>query len=184
LAINLRDGIVMDIGTRIREVRKKVSLSIRQLSEKVGVSYLTMQRIETDKISPSVMLLAQIADVLHYPIASFLEEKEKSFVLIRREQQNVMETKMLRLRLLASKGVIGDNIAVTLGKTHKGRFISRHKNEGFEFAYVVKGGCVFRYGKERYELQEGDVIYFDASEWHSVTAIEPHEFFGIQFFSK
>jgi transcriptional regulator with XRE-family HTH domain len=176
--------ITMDIGTTIREIRKGAGLSIRQLAEKAGVSYLTMQRIETDKVSPSVSLLFQIAQALNYPITSFLEQQMKSVVFIKKENQRTMETMLMDLRLLVPKGIIDGNITISHGKAKKGRFVSRHTNEGFEFAYVLKGRCVLRHGKEKYEMYEGDVVYFDATEWHSVTALEDHEWLGIQFSSK
>ena len=33
------------------------------------------------------------------------------------------------------------------------------------------------------ELSEGDLIWWDADEWHEVTALEPHEWLGMQFYS-
>ncbi|MGD0659176.1 MAG: cupin domain-containing protein [Syntrophorhabdales bacterium] len=174
----------VDIGNRIREIRKGSGCSIRQLAEKVGISYLTMQRIETDKVSPSISLLFRIADSLNYPITSFFGEQKESVIFIKKEDQRVIKTMLMGLRLLMPRGIIGDNVTVSHGKTEKGRFVSRHKNEGFEFAYVLKGSCVVRHGKDKYEMHAGDVIFYDASEWHSVTALEPHEFLGIQFFSK
>lgn len=174
----------MDIGTKIREIRKRSGLTIKELAEKAGVSYLTMQRIETDKISPSVTVLSEIAQCLKYPIESLLHGERKALVHIPKSEQSVLKAMRLTLRLLAPKGIIADNVSVSLGKAEKGRFIDRHKHEGFEFAYIIKGKCIFRYGKKNYELHEGDVIYFDSREWHSVTALEPQEFFGIQFYSK
>jgi transcriptional regulator with XRE-family HTH domain len=172
------------IGSQIREIRKSAGYSIRQLAEKAGVSYLTMQRIETDKVSPSVSLLFQIAQSLSYPITSFFSEQKQAVVVIKKDDQRVIETMLMGLRLLVPRGAIGDNVAISHGKVEKGRFVSKHKNEGFEVAYVLKGSCVLRHGKDKYELHEGDVVYYDASEWHSVTALEPHEFLGIQFFPK
>jgi quercetin dioxygenase-like cupin family protein len=105
-------------------------------------------------------------------------------IYVKKGEQSVVATKLMNLRLLAARGVIGKNIAVTLGKAEKGRYIARHKNKGFEFAFITKGRCIFRYGKKQLELQEGDVVYFDASEWHSVTALEPQEFLGMQFYEE
>jgi transcriptional regulator with XRE-family HTH domain len=174
----------MDIGARIREIRKGTGLSIRQLAGRLGVSYSTMQRIETDRVSPSVSLLFQIAESLSHPISSFLEKERKPVVVIKKEDQRVIKTMLMTLRLLTARGIIDGNISVSHGKAEKGRFVGRHRNEGYELAYVLKGSCMLRYGKEKYEMHEGDVIYFDASEWHSVTALETHEFVGIQFSPK
>ena len=173
----------MNIGTRIRQIRTELNLSIRDLADKVGTSYLTMQRIETDKISPSVVLLAQIAAELNYPITDFLTEERKSVIHIRAEHQNVFDTKKIMLKLVASRGIVDENISIVHGKAAKGKFVSRHRHAGFEMAYVIKGKALYKRGADVRELSEGDLIWWDADEWHEVTALEPHEWLGMQFYS-
>lgn len=169
------------IGTRIREVRKAMGLSIKGLAERVGLSYLTMQKIETDKISPSLVVLARIAEGLDSPITAFLESRKKPMVLIKKADLKTIETKAIAMKMLVPKGAIDDNVTVWLGNSKKNATVNLHRNEGFEFVYVIKGRTVFKYGSERYEMDEGDVAYYDASELHGHTAVEPHEFLGIHF---
>ena len=176
------NDIQLYIGTRIREIRNDLGLSIRDLAERVGISYLTMQRIETDKISPSVVLLAHIAACLHYPITDFLTEERKSVVYVKAQDQNVVDTKKIILKLVAPRGIVDGNISIVHGKAGKGKFVSRHRHAGFELAYVIKGKALHKRGPEVHELSEGDLIFWDADEWHEVTALEPHEWLGIQFY--
>ena len=49
-----------------------------KLAQMVGVSYLTIQRVETNKISPSVALLSEIAKSIGQPIHTFFENKKTS----------------------------------------------------------------------------------------------------------
>jgi len=58
----------INVGKRVREIRKNAGLSMKELAAKVGVSFLTIQRIETGKVSPSVALLSEIAYHLNYPL--------------------------------------------------------------------------------------------------------------------
>jgi quercetin dioxygenase-like cupin family protein len=157
-------------------------MSIKELSERAGVSYLTMQRIETDKISPSVVLLSQIATSLNYPITSFLPETEKTAKHIKAGEQRLIETGKLKLKLVAPKGVLTENVSIVLGKTEKGKVVDTHKHEGFELAYIIKGRAILKLGAKKFELNEGDLIYYDASQRHSVVTEEPMEFFGIQIY--
>ena len=182
--INIRhNDIHLDIGTRIREIRTDLGLAIRDLADKVGISYLTMQRIETDKISPSVVLLAQIAACLNYPITDFLTEERKSIIHVKAEHQNVVDTKKIILKLVAPRGIVDENISIVHGKAAKGKFVSRHRHPGFELAYVIKGKALHKRGADVHELNEGDLIFWDADEWHEVIALEPHEWLGMQFYS-
>ncbi len=170
----------IEVGTKIREIRKETGLSMEELAKKVGVSSLTIHRIEVGKVSPSVALLSEIAYQLNYPLSSFLAV-EKPVIVIKGKEQKVIESRNLKLKVLAHKGVLDENVSITVGKAEKGEFISKHKNEGFEITYIIKGNNVFKYGRKKYELKAGDLIYHDGKDWHSVTALEPSEFLNIYF---
>lgn len=174
----------IEVGTRIRELRKSVGLSIKELAKKVGVSFLTIHRIEVGKVSPSIALLSEIAYQLNYPLASFVEDveaKERSVILVKGKEKNFINSKNLKLKILAHKGTFDDNLSISFGKTEKGEFISRHKHAGFEMAYLIKGKILFFYGAKKYIMDPGDVIYYDGTHSHSTTALEPSEFFNIYF---
>lgn len=173
-----------ELGNKIREIRKGAGLSMKQLAEKVGVNLLTIHRIETGKVSPSVALLSEIAYHLNYPITSFVAGEERSVILIKGDSQPAIKSEKMDLKILAPKGSLDENISVTLGKAEKGEFISRHKNEGVELTYIIKGRDIFMYGNKKYELNEGDLIYHDGKDYHSVVGLEPTEFLNIHFLNK
>jgi transcriptional regulator with XRE-family HTH domain len=126
----------IDVSPRVREIRKNAGLSIKELAEKVGVSFLTIQRIETGKGSPSVALLSDIAYQLNYPLAS-LVAKGKTVIHIKGSEQPVIDSRNLKLKILAHKGALDGNISVALGKAEKGECIGDHKNEGKEPTYSI-----------------------------------------------
>lgn len=180
---NTRVGssVTIKVGSRIREIRKRAGLSMRQLAERLGVSYLTIQRIETDRTSPSVALLSEIAHHLNRPIISFLLDSGDKVFHIKAKDQPVIENRNLTLRVVAPKGLISDDINITMGVAKKGILAPRHTTQGFEAAYVIRGQVVFRQGNREYMLSEGDFIYHDGRVPHSVEALEDHEFIGIHF---
>ena len=177
------NDLEFNVGKQIREIRTRLGLSIRDLAARVGISYLTMQRIETDKLSPSVVLLAQISACLNYPMADFLLEKERSVIHIEAGNQNILKTKRMELKVVARKGILNENISIVHGKAEKGQLVGRHTHPGFELAYILKGRSLHKQGGVTRELKEGDLIFFDASKWHEVIALEPHEWLGMQFYA-
>jgi len=170
----------MNMGNRIREARKKRGLSMKELAMQVGVSYLTIHRVETDKVSPSVALLSDIAHRLGEPLLNFFDNKT-TFVLVKSGTAPKIQSGKTSLELLVPKGVIDDRISVSLGKIQPGEYVSKHSHKGFELTYNLKGVVLFGYDDKEYKLKEGDLIYFDANVEHSVTALEPHEFLAIYF---
>jgi transcriptional regulator with XRE-family HTH domain len=165
----------MQIGNRIREIRKNAGMSMKELAQMVGVSYLTIQRIETGKVSPSVALLSEIAFHLKHPITSFFD-KAMGARLIKSADYPQIESSKLKVKLLVPKGVINDKIIVSLVKGAKGKCIDLHKNEGLEITYLLKGKSKFVHDGQTYEMDAGDIVYFDSGRPHAVEALKPIEF--------
>lgn len=56
---------------RLRKWRTKRGLSLRQLAELAGVSFVTLYRIEAGKISPTVAMLERLAKALGISVRDF-----------------------------------------------------------------------------------------------------------------
>jgi len=171
--------MVSTIGNKIRDVRKSKKLTMKQLAEKVGVSLLTIQRIETNKVSPSVSMLSEIATQLNHTISKFMPEEYGNFTLIKADAIPVVESFKMSLSLLVPKGFINDRISISLGKAKAGKSIQRHYHEGYELTYILKGGCIFKHGNASYEANEGDLFHFDSKIAHEVIVPEYFEFISV-----
>jgi len=167
------------IGTKIRIERKKNGLTQQQLAKKIGISSLTLQRIETGKSSPSVVLLSEIAQHLKKSIHSFLGEEENSFVCIKRKNQRSISSPMLKIKIIGPRNLIAGNIVVTYGELKKGKKIDPHTNRGIEYNYNIEGKSELILDGQSHLLEAGDTSVFNARLQHSVTALETLKFFGI-----
>jgi len=170
----------MNVGNKIREARKHLGLNMKEFARSVGISYQTLYRVENDKMSPSVALLSDIAHQLNQPLVHFFEDSSK-ITIVRAGTAPAVESEKMKLDLLLPRGVIDPKISVHLGETPGGKFISEHNHLGFELAYQIQGSTLFHYGKEECEINEGDLLYFDSSVTHSVTALGPAKFLTIFF---
>ena len=170
---------VEKIGTKIRIERKRNGLTLEQLARRVGISPITLQRIETGKSSPSVVLLSEIANAVDKPIFSFFEETTKPLIQIKRKNQRIISSSMLKIKLIGPRKMIADNIVVTYGELKKGKKIDPHTNRGIEFNYNIEGKSELMLDGQSYFLEAGDSSVFNARLEHSVTAHETLKFFGI-----
>ena len=66
-------------GTMLRTIRKKLSITLQALSEASGVSYVNIQRIETQPISHTFpATLDRMAQVLGVPVAVLMRNDKQS----------------------------------------------------------------------------------------------------------
>jgi transcriptional regulator with XRE-family HTH domain len=168
-----------EIGTKIRIERKKNGLTLEQLAKRVRISPITLQRIETGKSSPSVVLLSEIAQILNRPIFSFFDEIDKSLVHIKRQNQRTVSNRVLKIKIIGPRKMIKDNIVVTYGELKKGKKIDLHTNPGVEWAFNLEGKSELKLNNQLYITEAGDSISYNARAEHSVTALEKLKFFSI-----
>jgi len=57
-----------DIGKNLRELRKSKGLSIRGLSEKIGISHNTLATYERNEVIPTINYAIKICEFLQVPI--------------------------------------------------------------------------------------------------------------------
>lgn len=65
----------MILGENVKNIRKKVNMSQRELATRVLVSNTVISKIERDKFSPSLQLVANIANALGCTVDDLIKEK-------------------------------------------------------------------------------------------------------------
>ena len=79
------------IGSKIRMERKKNGFSLEALSKRVGVSKMTLQRIETGATAPSIVLLTEVAFHLKRPLEALIREGKAKVVHLKKGQQETLD---------------------------------------------------------------------------------------------
>jgi len=175
----------MEIGEKIRSERKRTKMTLDQLAKKIGVSKMTIHRIETGKTSPSIAILGDIAEALHTPISRFIEEGTPLIVINRKEQHfsvegdNLIATNVFPRRLLSSLN--SETMAINYVEAENGAVVEKHTNKGYEWVFQISGQSVLRYDKNEYICNSGDVFFYDATRAHSVKYLGTNKFLLISF---
>jgi len=88
---------------------------------------------------------------------------------------------MLKIKIIAPRNLIKNNIVVTYGELKKGKKIDSHINKGVEFnynnEYNIEGKAELKLNGQSYFMKAGDSSAFNARLEHSVTALEKLNFF-------
>jgi len=168
----LAQEVLINIGEKIKRLRKENNLSIQKLARRSGVSAAGIHKIESNEMIPTITTLLKIANALEKKVSFFVDEGEE---LSEVEYIHVNE----RMKFPASGfDVIYETIAARLQNCifqagvykvkpggSSGEEPMAHRGE--ELAFCLHGQVEFTIRGERYVLTEGDCIHFKCSIPHS-----------------
>lgn len=171
----------LNIGRKIRKLRKDERLTLQDLSALSGLSKPLLSQIENDQVIPPLATLLKIAKGLKVGIHFFFEEEEdrQKFVLLRNAD---LKSSRRRAGNDSPQNYLYHSLAP--GMRHKSMepFLVEfetgdwkdsllYKHDGEEFIYLLSGELEFHYGKEIMTLKAGDSIYYDSSESHGYISL-------------
>lgn len=171
----------LNIGQKIRSLRKEARLTLQDLSDLSGLSKPLLSQIENDQVIPPIATLLKIAKGLKVGIHFFFEELEdrQKFVLLRcsdlksttRRSGNDSPQNYLYHSL--APGMRHKSMEPFLVEFETGDWDDSllYKHDGEEFIYLIDGKLEFHYGLETMTLNPGDSIYYDSSESHGYISL-------------
>lgn len=170
----------LEIGNRVRTLRKQKGLSILQLSKMAEVSTGMISQIERDMVVPTVVSIWRIAKALDTNINYFFDDdsaQEEDFIIRRGEHREILTNKgnsSYKVLTPSKKESLIEVILVTL----KGGQECDHQcvhHEGEECGYVLSGVLTVQLNGNQWELYPGDSITFKSSMPHRYINYEQEE---------
>lgn len=158
------------VGEIIRNTRKKQKLTLKEVAKSASISLSFLSEIERDKANPSISVLKRIANALNVNFVDLFGEKERSIVVRKNERKPLVHSEGSRITWYSLSHGSRNKMGPILGVLEDGATsgdISVGHSEGEEFLYVQSGRLEFMLGNDRYTLEEGDSIYYDARTPHS-----------------
>lgn len=160
----------MDIGSKIRTIRKKKKITIAQLCEGTGLSKGFISNIENNNTSPSINTLNTIAEFLMVPLPYLLLEKKQHMRVVRKDTRRTSSLSQLKIEHITSKGPLRMMIVEAPPGCAVGED-EPHAHEGEEVHLVLEGKVLAEQGEESFILEEGDSFSWNASVPHMVKNI-------------
>jgi len=164
----------MDLGARIRKLRRTQGRTLQEIAEACGASRSLLSKIETGRTVPPVATLARIAAALGTDAAGLLApEAGRATVCIPRAEsaRTIRTAKGYAFHAFAA-GRAGKLMQPFLFVARRGR-LRRGKlaHPGEEFIHVLAGRLKYRVGSTEYHLGPGDSLYFDSQEDHDLEPV-------------
>ena len=169
----------MDLGQRVRELRKAKGWTLEQAAAQAGLARSTLSKIENGQMSPTYEALKKLAQGMDMSVPQLFTPPSRAQVSGRISVTKSGEgqghaTSTYEHELLA--GALTKKQMLPYRATIRARDMEEFdgwvRHDGEEFLYVLTG--VVRLYTEFYEpveLRRGDSAYYDASMGHNVVSV-------------
>jgi transcriptional regulator with XRE-family HTH domain len=165
---------IVDVGSRLRDIRQARGLSLRALSEVCGLSINTISLIERGVSSPSVSTLQRLATALDVPIVALFADEAATtpVVFVPADERALVALPHGQMERLGT-GLPNQHIEPLLVTLEAGEVsgFCPIVHPGEEFVFCLAGSVAYEVGEEIYNLQQGDSLLFEAHlshRWHNV----------------
>jgi len=175
----LEDAINQAIGVRLREERRRLSLTLQDVADRSNLSLGMISKIENAQTSPSLRTLARLSQALEVPVTTFFrgfeEERDASYVragdgieLVREGTRHGHRYELLAAAKGSQRRV--QPFLVTL--TEQRETFPLFQHDSVEFLYALEGSFVYRYGRHTYEMEPGHSLMFDGQVPHGPEVLQ------------
>lgn len=160
-------------GEKIRSVRERKKLTMKEVARRAGVSESLMSQIERNRISPAIDTLLRIAEVveidLEYLFSDFKQKRKVNLVKAsERDEYKIGDVRYERLSKTPGTGkheIEAYYMEVAVNGVSKNE---EYGHAGKELGLVLEGEGSFTIGSETYQICVGDSISFDSDVPHRV----------------
>ncbi|MBS1843610.1 MAG: helix-turn-helix transcriptional regulator [Actinobacteria bacterium] len=160
------------VGPRVRALREAMSLSLRDLADRSGVSAQMLSQVERNETSPTLAVAAKIAAGLELTLSQLLRLDEGRHVAISRATERRESRRGGHRIEELTPPLPGQRADVSLHVLDPGATTGgasdppMHEPGSRETAVVLAGDLALVIEGERHELHEGDSVTFDADLPH------------------
>lgn len=161
----------LQLGQRIRELRKRQGLTLARLAESSGLSIGHISLIERNLTQPSINALVNLSRSLGVTVQWFFSGPEAMIA----EEKDYVVRHGSRLRLDYQQGFV-DHL-LTPNSQHQLEMIHSlipagasseegYSHQGAEAGFILKGSLELQVGARQFHLEAGDSFAFSSQETH------------------
>jgi transcriptional regulator with XRE-family HTH domain len=188
----MQEDIIIQISNRLRNIRKDKSITLQELAESAGITKSMLSQVENSRSIPSVSVLLNLIKALDFDLNDFFRninlQSPDKVIFKKKEQYESFEKENaigFHYQRLFSTTVHEYHIDFVLLRLERNAQRQPVSTDAFEFKYLLKGKVEYAIGDKVYEMDEGDSLFFDATEVHHLKSIggEDAELLVVYFFN-
>ena len=159
----------MNLGEKLKKLRKQHNITIKELSSMTGLSIGFISNLERNQNSPSVSNLQRICQALNLNIVDiFNSDTEASAMITRKNKRNKIFTEQLspiNYELVVPANSKLNGVCITIKANSELSKVSWGHNTD-EIGLITKGILEIHLDKDIIFLNEGDTIYIPKNTPH------------------
>lgn len=169
--------IQKEIASRVKDMREVCEMSVQQLAKKLDVDTETYMKYESGDVDIPASILYEISIIFNVDTSLLLtgeDTRMSSFAVTRKDKGvRVDRREAYDYELLASNFThkAMEPFIVTVMPRNDNYIPEPNYHKGHEFVYVIEGQLRIYIKDNVIDLNEGDSIYFDSVNKHSMVAI-------------
>ena len=161
----------VDVGERLREIRGRRRLTLREVAERAGLSESFLSQVERGRASASIASLRRIADGLGIGISDLFQPLEPARPrVLRRADRPTLAFGILGRKMLLTPQPLHE-LEVFVGELEPGGSTGAEQyahGDSEELFVVLRGTVRLELGDELHELETGDSIDYRSSTPHRI----------------
>ena len=180
---NSESGLPLDLGLRVRELRKSRNWTLEQAASQAGLARSTLSKIENGQMSPTYDALKKLAVGLQITVPQLFTPPVNNQINGRLSHTKAGEGQS-HVTVTYEHELLANNLSKKQMLPYRAVIRARSMDEfdgwvrhdGEEFLYVLTGLVrLFTEFYEPIELRRGDSAYYDASMGHNVVTVSAED---------
>lgn len=160
----------MDIGLKLRDLRKSNNLTLEELASRSELTKGFLSQVERNLTSPSISTLEDILEALGTNLSDFFsEEAEEQIVFSEEEDWFEDEKETYSVSWVVPNAQKNEMEPILLKLPAGGESFEVANHQGEEFGYVLEGRIILEMeGGKKHRIEQAQTFYLDGRRAHKL----------------
>ena len=162
----------MDIGGRIKHLRKQKGLTLEELASRSELSKGFLSQLERNLTSPSLVTLDNILEALGMSLSEFFKEENDDRIVFRDADFYVDTKEEHTIKWIVPNAQKHSMEPILLELPPGGKSFEMSPTIGEEFAYVLEGTVVLLSDDKKFTVKKGETFYMKCNTFHHLENVK------------
>ena len=158
----------MDIGSRIKHLRKQKVLTLEELASRSELSKGFLSQLERNLTSPSIATLDDILEALGSSLSEFFREDKDERYVFRKADFYVDQRETHTVNWIVPNSQRHRMEPVLIELPAGGKSFEMAPHDGEEFAYVLEGSVTLCCDGKQFAVRKGETFYLQGKSFHYI----------------